>query len=111
MAGVNGTYIRTRIYFIYFIHVFNHLRPHRWYLKSDLLKHKILMEKIGGRAEGTKASRQEMVDRYVGKHQDGAQPGQLLQVGPVSTWASLCQALPTLAAFCPGPWVGSDSEG
>lgn len=30
-------------------------------------------------------------------------PNQALQDGPVSAWAPLLQALPTLAAFCPRP--------
>ena len=65
----------------------------------------------GGRTERTRTRRQEGVEGYVGSHQGGSPPGQLPQVGPVCTWASLLQAVLALAAFCPRAPAGRDSQG
>lgn len=81
--------------------------PHRWHPKSDVLNTK------DSDGRGKKASLQNRVDKgmetgkgdgYVGSHQDGpARPAPW--VGPAVTWASLLQAVLTLAAFCPRPSV------
>lgn len=84
--------------------------PLRGHLKNDFLNSKDLEGRSLGRLSGrrvTKTWRQEMVGEYVGTPQDGSLPGQILQVGPVGTWAPQLQALLTLAAWCSGPSVGS----